>query len=306
MLQHLHLEARPPLSAAIDTALSTVVGGHLRPQALRLWALFLLAALMFAAGNQDDVTAWRQDREAKLKASDGWLSVAGLVWLKPGETTVGSAPVNGIVLPKRAPVHAGVVTFRSGQVTFTPTKGSAISMKPNSQDFIAVGDIHLLLIERGGMLGIRIKDNQSSTRKSFTGLQWFPYREDWVIQARFVPYDRPRELLFDAQAGGKQKMTAPGYVEFEQGGRKLRLTPILDGEGWEFVFRDATAGKSTYSAARFLDVAPAENGRLTLDFNRAYNPPCVFTPYATCPLPPPENRLAVAVEAGEKMYGKHN
>ena len=307
MWQHLQLKRRHSKRAAIDTAPSTINGGHLSPQASCLWAFFFLTAMASADNaNQRAVEEFRAAREQSLKAPYGWLSVAGLFWLKPGENRIGSAPDSDIVLPARAPAHAGTVTLRNGAGHYQPVTGSAVSLKPNSADAITIGTLKLLLIERGGMLGMRLKDNDSQIRQSFTHLSWFPYREDWVIKARYVPYDKPHELLFDAQAGGKQKMTAPGYVEFQRNGATYRLTPVLDGEGWEFVFRDKTAGKTTYAAARFLDTEPAKDGYVTLDFNRAYNPPCVFTPYATCPLPPPENRLSIAVEAGEMMYGKQH
>ena len=149
-----------------------------------------------------------------------------------------------------------------------------------------------------------MKDPRSAARVHFRGLQWFPVKDEWKVRARFVP--QPKKMLFDAQAGDRQEYMSPGYVEWERNGQTLRLTPVTEDNQLFFVFRDATSGKSTYAAARFLDTDPPKDGFVVLDFNKAYNPPCVFTPYATCPLPPPENRLKVAVEAGERMYSGHD
>jgi hypothetical protein len=172
--------------------------------------------------------------------------------------------------------------------------------KAGGPDIFEIGRLKLHVIERGSKLGVRIRDKESPARLSFRGLRWFPVREAWKVRARFIP--QPREMVFDAQAGDRQHMSSPGYVEWERNGRKFRLTPVIDaGQLW-FIFRDKTAGKTTYGAARFLYADLPEDGWVTLDFNKAYNPPCVFTPYATCPLPPPENRLDIAVHAGELMY----
>jgi uncharacterized protein len=152
-------------------------------------------------------------------------------------------------------------------------------------------------------LGVRIKDPESDARRNFKGLHWYPVRPEWKVRARLV--SAPKKIAFEAQAGGKQEMTSPGYVEWEHEGNKLRLTPVTEGDQLWFIFRDKTAGVTTYPAARFLYADAAKDGIVTVDFNRAYNPPCVFTPYATCPLPPPENRLNISVEAGEKMYASH-
>ena len=261
------------------------------------------ALLLLLLSFETDVAEWRKDREARLKADDGWLTLVGLTWLKAG--------------PNAAPKSAGVFTLRDKAVEFAPAAGADVRfngkplsrpaiVKPNSADVIEAAGLKMLLIDRGGKLGVRIKDNASEYRRNFKGLRWFAPRRDWLIEAKFIPYPQARKMLFDAQAGDPQPMTSPGYVEFTHAGRPLRLTPVNEDGRLFFIFRDKTAGKTTYPAARFLYADPPKNGRVTLDFNKAYNPPCVFTPYATCPLPPPENRLPVAVEAGERMYeGAH-
>ena len=165
-----------------------------------------------------------------------------------------------------------------------------------------MGGAKLFIIHRGNRYGVRIKDNNSEFRKGFTRLSWYPVDPSWRIKAKYVPYAQPRKLFFDSQTGDKQEMIVPGVVEFTRAGKAIRLIPVLEEDQLFFVFRDATAGKATYPAARFLYADLPKSGLIELDFNKAYNPPCAFTPYATCPLPPKENRLNIAVEAGEKKY----
>jgi uncharacterized protein (DUF1684 family) len=271
------------------------------------------------AAFESEILSWRKDREARLKAPDGWLSLAGLFWLKTGRTEAGSSPSAAIQLPKRAPARAGWFTLEGEQVSFSAAPGTTVTIngKPQSTgrlqddsrgkpDIVEIAGLKLYVIRRGKRLGIRLKDEQSEYRRNFQGLQWYPPRREWLIQARLIPYPQPRKMLFNSQTGDKHEYTSPGYAEFEVGGRKYRLSPVNDEGKLFFIFRDKTAGKTTYPAARYLYTELPVNGRVTLDFNKAYNPPCVFTPFATCPLPPPENRLPIEINAGELMYkGKH-
>lgn len=272
---------------------------------------FFLAALLFAGpGYRAEVEQWRAERENRLKAEDGWLSLTGLFWLQPGENRTGSAPGNRIQLPPGLPDVAGSFVLNGRSVKWRPAgkEGMATELKTDKSgkaDIVQVDRIKLHVIERGSEFGVRMRDNESDSRRNFKGLRWFPVRTQWLIKAQFVPYPKPRKMLFDALAGGKQEMTSPGYVEWTHDGKSLRLTPVTEGEELFFIFRDRTAGKTTYPAARFIYTQPAKDGFVMLDFNKAYNPPCVFTPYATCPLPPLENRLALPVEAGEMMYEGH-
>jgi uncharacterized protein (DUF1684 family) len=272
----------------------------------------IAAGPAIAADFQSEIAAWRADREARLKAPDGWLSLVGLSWLKEGGNIAGSAPDARVQLPAKAPAQAGVFTLRGDTIEFTAAPGvqaifngkparSAL-LRPDSEDMLDVAGVKLLAIKRGRGYGIRVKDSDSPFRRSFTTLRWYPPKRDWVIQAKFVPYPQPRKIQFEATAGGKQDVISRGYVEFMRAGRNLRLAPVDEEGRLFFIFRDRAAGKTTYPAARFLYADAAKNGIVTLDFNKAYNPPCVFTPYSTCPLPPPENRLPIPVEAGEMMY----
>jgi uncharacterized protein len=256
--------------------------------------LLLSLVLMAAAANtsyEAEIMKWRRDREARLKAPDSWLSLAGLLWLNPGRN--------------EAPRDAGWFTLNGDQVTFTGRDGKTRTVRDDrdgNPDVIEANGVKLTVIKRGERFGVRVKDPNSQTRRNFRGLRWYPVAPSWRIEGRFVPQERP--MKFDSQTGDKQDYISPGYVEFERNGQKLRLTPVLEDGEWFYVFRDKTAGKTTYPAARFLYSDKPVNGRVTLDFNKAYNPPCVFTPYSTCPLPPPENRLPIEVSAGELMYGE--
>ncbi|MBC7926871.1 MAG: DUF1684 domain-containing protein [Bryobacteraceae bacterium] len=281
-----------------------------------MFGLVLLAALTAPTAYQSSIEQWRLEREARLKAEDGWLSLSGLFWLAEGENRIGSAVGASVQLPTGLPENAGTLVRTGNDVKFradaaTPVKVSGKEVreydlktdKSGHADILEIGRLRLHVIERGSKLGVRMKDPQSKARTQFTGLRWFPVKENLKIRARFVP--EPKKMLFDAQAGDKQEYTSPGYVEWQYEGRSLRLTPVEEDGKLFFVLRDRTSGKSTYGAARFLYADMPEGGYVTVDFNKAYNPPCVFTPFATCPLPPPENRLQVPIEAGEKMYTGH-
>jgi uncharacterized protein (DUF1684 family) len=273
-----------------------------------LFLIFLALLSPVSAEYRKSIEKWRTDRETRLKAEDGWLTLVGLFWLEEGRNTVGSAQSSTVALPPGFPARAGVLERKGEAVTWKPATGDPrplMSDKQGKPDILEIGRLRLHVIARGAKVGVRMKDNDSEYRRNFAGLKWFPVREDWRVTAKFVPFSVPRKKLFDAQAGDKQEMLVPGYAEFEHGGRTFRLTPALEGDQLFFIFRDKTAGKTTYPAARFLYSDMPKNGRVELDFNKAYNPPCVFTPYATCPLPPPENRMNIPVEAGELMYAGH-
>jgi len=266
--------------------------------------LFLSAGLLALAADPSyvrDVEQYRAHREASLKQDDSWLSVAGLFRLKEGENRVGRGEPNEIALPSAAPEHLGKITFSNGKAVYYTEGAAGMELKPNT-DIIRTGRISFFVIQRGAESFVRVKDNDSQIRREFTGLKWFPIDPSWNITAKFTPYGQPRTIMFDSQNQVKQPMESPGYVTFTHGGKEYRLEPVLEGKQLFFVFRDGTSNKSTYGAARFLYAAPVKDGTVILDFNKAINPPCAFTPFATCPLPPPQNRLALAITAGEKKY----
>ncbi len=266
------------------------------------------------ASYRAEVKRWRQDYERTLRAPDGWLSVSGLFWLKEGENRFGAGPLNDIVLPRgSAPADAGVFEFRGGKTTVRLAPGVSATMNgkpveqaeliPDAKDSrLKLGRLTLYVHASGKRLGIRMKDPESPLRRHFAGVRWFPVDERWRVAGRFVAYPQPKEAEIQNVMGDVDTMKVPGYVEFSLAGKTYRLEPELEDDGtFEFVFRDLTSGRETYAAARFLDTpALGKDGAVTLDFNEAYNPPCAYNHYTTCPLPPPGNRLAVPIEAGEK------
>jgi hypothetical protein len=286
-----------------------------------IFVTLMLAGLAPPAVNapyRADIQKWRQQRETRLKAEDGWLSVAGLFWLKEGPNHFGSQPGNAIALPAgTAPPLAGTFELRQGKVTVRVdathasmtaagkpvTTMEVRSDNPGPPDVLKLGRLSLQVIERGGRYGIRLRDPEAETRRHFAGLRWFPVREDLRVEARFVPWPAPRTIPIPNVLGQVNDLPSPGYVEFTVDGRSLRLEPVIEEPGADelfYIFRDQTAGKETYPAGRFLYSPMPKDGAVVLDFNKAYSPPCAFTAYATCPLPPPQNRLPVRVEAGEK------
>ena len=234
------------------------------------------------------IESWRKQREESLKAPDGWLSVAGLEWLEQGENTV-----EGIVFTRR-----GTAVWLGEKELKSDTPGPA--------DNITVADKTMFLIVRGAQVGLRVRDKKSPFLLAFRGLNWYPVRSEYCVTARWIPYETPqRRLLETVLQGFEEEYVSTGVAEFEVSGVTCRLEPMVSGSKLFFIFRDQTSGKTTYGASRFLYADAAVNGQVVIDFNKAYNPPCVFTPYATCPLPPPGNWLPVEIESGELKYGGH-
>jgi len=283
----------------------------------------VLGVALLLAGAAGDYRAemerWRLDREARLKAEDGWLSVVGLFWLDQGVSSLGSGPGSQVLLPKGAPERAGAFERRGREVSVKIEPGVAASVggKPvtsmklksdasDAPDVLRLGALSLSVIERGGDVGIRLKDNDSPQRKEWKGLTWFPVDEAYRVSARFVPAPPGTTVPITNVLGKTEALPSPGEAVFTLRGRELRLTPVLeapDATELFFIFRDETAAHETYGAGRFLYSALPRDGALVLDFNKAYSPPCAFTRFATCPLPPKRNRLAVRIEAGERFAG---
>lgn len=296
------------------------------PRIPSLLATVLLAAGVGPAPAQDaayrtDVEKWRAQREERLKADGGWLTVTGLFWLHDGLNPFGSAPANEIVLPPSAPGRAGTFDLRQGRVTVRLQGGVSATVggqpvaarelksdRDGAPDVITMGRLTMHVIQRGQRFGIRLKDQDAAARREFSGLQWFPVDESFRVTARFVPYAPPRPLSVPNILGEIEEMRSPGYAVFTLQGKEVRLEPVLESAGAQelfFIFRDLTAGKETYPAGRFLYSSLPVDGKVVLDFNKAYNPPCAFTRFATCPLPPKGNKLDLRLPAGEKDYGHH-
>ncbi|MET0255234.1 MAG: DUF1684 domain-containing protein [Luteibacter sp.] len=265
----------------------------------------------------------RAARLETLKAPAGWLSLIGLEWLQPGANRVGSAADNDIVL-KAGPPHLGVVTLDdSGAVTIELARDSGALVdgrevqratlvddggNGGKATEVRFGSANFFVIARDGRKALRVKDENAETRTHFLGLDYFPIDPSWRIEAQWVPFDPPHELEIGSVLGTIDKEKVPGKAVFTRDGHTYELFPIQEEpDSLFFVFADRTSGKETYGAARFLDTPLAKDGKLVLDFNEARNPPCAFTPYATCPLAPPENRLDLRITAGEKKYaGGHH
>lgn len=269
----------------------------------RVFLAALAAAALFAASSFDsEIAEWRKSREAALRRDGGWLTVTGLFWLREGPNRFGKEASNEIALPD-GPARAGAFTLRNGKVT-AAVDGGVREVRPDSDDLVKVGRLSLYVIKRGDRYGIRLKDPQSPYLREFHGLEYFPANQAYRIAARFV--SQPRKIPILNVLGQTESDDCPGYVEFRLRNRDLRLYPVLEEANARqlfFIFRDQTSAKETYGAGRFLYADLPRDGKVVLDFNKAYNPPCAFTPYATCPLPPKENRLPVRIEAGEKTYG---
>lgn len=262
-----------------------------------------------------EIEAWRIDREERLKADDGWLTLTGLFFLNEADNSFGSSPENDIVL-RAGPKFAGVITLREGTVTARAPEGETLAVdgrevataqlwphRGPDRPTIALGPLSLFSHASGNRLAIRVRDRQSEIRRGFTGLRWYPVDESFRTRGRYIPHDEPHSMELTNNLGDNLNLRTSGSVALAVAGEELRMTAIdYDNRLW-FVFRDLTSGNETYSAARFLyaDV-PGADGWTTIDFNRAYNPPCAFNPHTTCPLPPPENRLPVRIKAGELDY----
>jgi uncharacterized protein len=259
-------------------------------------------AVMAATTYTDEIAQWRKQREDRLKAEGGWLSVAGLFWLHDGANTFGKDPGNEIVLPD-GPAKAGVFDLRDGKVTIK-MNGAEKELWADSADAAQVGRVKLYVIKRGEKIGIRMRDPDSEYRREFHGIEYYPPKEDYRVTAKFVPDEKQIPIL--NIIGITEPLTTPGVAVFQLHGKEYRVRPVYetpDAKELFYIFKDETSGKETYGAGRFLYSDLPKNGTVELDFNKAYNPPCAFTPYATCPLPPAENRLPVRIEAGEKKYG---
>ena len=262
-----------------------------------------------------EIEAWRTEREARLKADDGWLTLTGLFFLNEGDNSFGSSPQNDIVL-RAGPERAGIITLRDDTVGVRGVERQTLLVDGRSVDAaqlwpyegpdrptITLGPLSLFCHESGDRLAMRLRDSESEIRREFTNLRWYPVDESFRIHGRYVPHDKPRTMELANNLGDVLTLHTSGSVELTVKGEALRLTAIdYDDRLW-FVFSDGTSGNETYPAARFLYAdMPDLDGRTTVDFNRAYNPPCAFNPYTTCPLPPPENQLQVRIEAGELDY----
>ncbi|HZX33338.1 MAG TPA: DUF1684 domain-containing protein [Rhodocyclaceae bacterium] len=261
---------------------------------------------------------WRQRRLDELSAPDSWFGLVGLHWLEPGRNPVGSAPDCAVVLPE-GPAHLGDLVWDGAFVLWQPAAGieaveeeggesqSGEIMLRTDRDGepsrVHAGNLAFFVIERDGRPAVRVRDLAWRGKRSFAGVECYPFDPAWRIEARWEELDEPWALEVQSVTGELKTINVPARARFAVAGAEYALLPLDVGdEGAFFIFRDATSGPETYGGGRFLRAKPAADGRIVLDFNRAFNPPCAFTAFATCTLAPPENRLPFAVRAGEKKY----
>jgi uncharacterized protein (DUF1684 family) len=264
-----------------------------------------------------EIQKWRAQRVERLTKPGGWLTLVGLDWLKNGKNKLGSAKDNDIVIAT-APAYLGTITLTGGKaaIALDPQAGATVDgakklgaellddthEKPTT---IAFGTTSFYLIKREDKVGLRIRDTEAPTRKHFAGIDNFEIDPSWRIEAKWEAYNPPHEVEESNIIGQIDKVIVPGAAVFQRDGKTYRVEPVIETPGDTelfLVFSDKTSGKETYGAARFVYTEAPKDGKVILDFNKAYNPPCAFTPFATCPLPTAQNRLQTRVTAGEKKY----
>jgi len=281
-------------------------------------ALATLPALAADDWKKADVE-WRARAEQSLRKDNGWLTLAGRYVMKPGANAFGTGKDNDIVFPEGlGPARMGTVNVDVGKVTVTlepgltmekdgiPMTDKVMGTDGENRDWVQMGRASFHVIEREGTYILRLADKESDVRKRFQGRVWYDVKDAYRVKAKFVPYDPPRKISIVNVIDEVSDEPSPGYVEFTLNGHVQRLDAVGDDDGLFFVMRDATAGKTTYAPGRFLYVEkkPRPGETFMLDLNRVYNPPCAFSEYTTCPLPPKQNILKTRVEAGEKYPPK--
>ena len=290
-----------------------------------LFAFVVLSHLPIARSDEnvpyaEEINTWRALREKRLRADNGWLTLAGRFTLKEGANTFGTGKKNDIVFPQAlegvGPDSLGTLEVDVVNKAVTLKLVDAVSMvsgdKPftgsrrmgtltDKRDWVALERLSMHVIERNEKYVLRLADNESPVRNNFPGCVWYPPDETFKVEARFVPYAEEKLLSIVNIIDEVSRQNSPGYAEFRLHGELHRLDAIQDGDGLFIIFKDATAGDTTYPPGRFLDVEKPENEIFTLDFNKSYNPPCAFSAYTTCPLPPRQNILKTRIEAGEKF-----
>jgi uncharacterized protein (DUF1684 family) len=286
---------------------------------LFLFVIVILSAQSFAQSKksfQEDIAEWKQKRIAALKAPNGWLNLTGLFWLKPGKNSFGSDASNEIVYQhKDMPKKAGYFLFENHQVYWVTAENVKITIKDSvvskvliyeegkqSAPLLALGNLRWNIIQRDDKIGIRLRDLQAPIVNAFKGCERYKDDSTWRLNARFEK-KQENKLLITNVLGQTNAQESPGKLIFTIAGKEYQLDALEEGKELFILFGDATSGKETYPAGRFLYAdLPDDNGNTIIDFNKAFNPPCAFTIFATCPLPPKQNILPIAIKAGEKDH----
>jgi len=279
---------------------------------------------------EKDELAWRSQHVADLQKPDGWLSLIALEWLQPGEISIGSAPDSKIHLPPTAPAHLAILKFENNLVTLLPPKegfpaGLLVDGSPGKEQVlradpdkdklnsrVTLGTMNFYVIRRADEVAVRVKDSKSPTLLEFHPLKWYDPNPAYRVTAKWTPYVPAKNITLARLVGKSYSLPVPGVAEFTLQGKTFRLEPVLEDPNNPklfFILRDTTSAETTYPACRFLytgfpDHGIDQPGELVLDFNHLENPPCAYTQFATCPLPPPGNRLPIALPVGEQRYHK--
>jgi uncharacterized protein (DUF1684 family) len=283
------------------------------------------AAPLASPTDAHDLLQWRTERARTLSAPDGWLTLVGLEWLKPGKNSIGLAPDSQVRLKGHAPQHLGVIDVEGSQLRLLAPEGgfpphlmvdgqpaheAPLHSDDDKPSLLTDENLSLVVLHRGDRFALRIKDAESPTRTAFKGLHWYPPDAKYRVTAKWIPFTPAHTEKIPTIIGTTLDMPAPGLAEFTLDGKTIQIEPVLEDPNAKelfFILRDATSHTMTYQAARFLysgfpDHGLDQPGSVVLDFNRLQNPPCAYTPYATCPLPPYINRLAISIPAGEQRY----
>ena len=297
-----------------------------------LLLLALVSVLASLSAQQPDFAKqqldWRAQHVADLQKPDGWLSLIGLEWIEPGETSLGAAQDNKIHLPAASPAHLAILKLENNVISIEPPKdgfpsGLLVDGAPATEQtlraelgsdklssHITIGTLNLYPIRRGDKVALRMKDAKSPSLSGFHGLKWFDSDQAFRVTAKWTPYLPAKTISLVTMIGTSYPQPVPGFAEFNLHGKTFRLEPVLEDPKVAklfFILKDSTSTDTTYPACRFLytglpDHGLEQPGELVLDFNHLENPPCAYTAYATCPLPPPSNRLTIGLPVGEKRY----
>jgi len=267
----------------------------------------------------DAIEQWQQDRLEDLKARDGWLNLAGIYWLKEGEQTFGSHPSNDIVFPDKAAAFIGTITLKDEVAHIKVNEEAELYLNKNrvnelelsydnsgTPSYITHGDLAWYIMKRHHSIGLRLRDYKNPAIKALDHIPSYPIDPSYLVEAQLKPYDKAKIITINTPFQDyTQDYSCPGELHFKLRGEKLKLLPFESGEDYFIIISDETSALETYGGGRFLYTSPDSTGKILLDFNKAYNPPCAITPFAACPMPPRENHLPVKVEAGEKIIDNH-
>ncbi len=262
----------------------------------------------------ESIQEWQHQRIERLKSKNGWLSLAGLLWLEEGENSFGSGEDNDLVFPEKADAYCGTLSLEGDQISLKVAEGVQVSVgdsvvtelmlnhdHSDNTTRLQQGDLAWYIIKRGERYGIRLRDHKHPRILELGHIPSYPIQTSYVVEATLETFDEPRTMTVATPLEGyTESYECPGTLNFRLRGKNLELYPFASGNGYFLVIADETTAIDTYGAGRFMYAGPDSTGRIILDFNKAYNPPCAFSPFATCPMPPRENFLPVAIEAGEK------